>query len=344
MAIKDSVGEWIFEEMAIKEHIRNGFEGIYTSSLSCVTRAAPSISRWQVSLSEEEKQSIGRAALEDEIKAALWSLKAFKVPGSDGLHAGFFHRFWLIVGSSVVNVVKKVFLERKVPEYFNKTHIALIPKIQGPETIANYRSISLCNTIYKIITKIIIVRLRPHLDKLICPLQAAFVPGRKGVDNAIIVQEIIHSLSKKKGKVGYMALKIDLEKAYDKLEWSFIREVLIRANLPAELIDIIMSCISTVSTSILFNGEALELIYPSRGIRQGDPLSPYLFILCMEYLGQLIVEKCNAKLWQPVKASSSGPAFSHLFFADDLVLFARADGTNCSTIRDVLDKFCSIYG
>ena len=182
------------------------------------------------------------------------------------------------------------------------------------------------------------------MDKLICPLQATFVPGRKGADNAIIVQEVIPSLSKKKGKVGYMALKIDLEKAYDKLEWSFIREVLIRANLPAELIDIIMSCISTVSTSILFNGEALELIYPSRGIRQGDPLSPYLFILCMEYLSQLIVEKCNAKLWQPVKASGSGPAFSHLFFADDLVSFARANGTNCSTIRDVLDEFCSISG
>ena len=82
-----------------------------------------------------------------------------------------------------------------------------------------------------------------------------------------------------------MAWKIDLEKDYDKLEWNFIRDVLIRANLLIDLIEIIMSCISTVSTSILFNGEALESIYPSRGIRQGDPLSPYLFILCMEYLG-----------------------------------------------------------
>ena len=99
-----------------------------------------------------------------------------------------------------------------------------------------------------------------------------------------------------------MAIKIDLEKVYDKLEWSFIRDMLIRANLPANLIDIIKSCISTISTSILFNGEALDPIYPSRGITQGDPLSPYLFILCMEFLGQLIEEKCNAKLWQPVKA------------------------------------------
>ena len=103
--------------------------------------------------------------------------------------------------------------------------------------------------------------------------------------------------------MGYMALKIDLEKAYDKLEWNFIREALLRANLPTDLIDIIMSCVSSVSTSILFNGEATDPILPSRGIRQGDPLSPYLFILCMEFLGQLIEEKCNAKLWYPVKAS-----------------------------------------
>ena len=85
-----------------------------------------------------------------------------------------------------------------------------------------------------------------------------------------------------------MTLKIDLEKAYDNLEWSFIRDMLIRFNFPLDIIDIIMSCIFTVSTSILFNGEALDPIYPSRGIRQGDLLSSYLFILCMELLGQLI--------------------------------------------------------
>lgn len=242
----------------------------------------------------------------------------------------------------MVSVVKRVFTEKKVPEFLNKTHIALIPKIQGSKTLANYRQISLCNTMYKIIIKIIMTRLRPYLDKLVSPLQAAFVPRRKGVDNAIIVQEIVHTLSKKKGRVGYMAIKIELEKAYDKLEWNFIRDTLITANLQTDLIDIIMSCISSVSTSILFNGEALESIYPSRGIRQRDPISPYIFILCMEYLGQLINKKCNAHLWQPIKASWSDPAVSHLFFVNDLVLFARVDGNNCSTIRDVLDDFYSI--
>ena len=136
-----------------------------------------------------------------------------------------------------------------------------------------------------------------------------------------------------------MALKIDLEKTYNKLEWSFIRDILFRANFPADIIDIIMSCVSTVSTSILFNSEALDLRFPLREIRQGDPLSPYLFILCMDFLGQLIEEKCNAKLWQLFKASQSGLAFSHFLFTDDLIYFAKADGANCSAIRDVLDEF-----
>ena len=129
-------------------------------------------------------------------------------------------------------------------------------------------------------------------------MQTVFVPSRKGIDNIIIAQEIIHSLGKKKGRTGYMVLKIDLEKTYDKLEWNFIRDMLIRVNLPMDIIDVIMSCVSTVSTSILFNREALNPIYPSRGIRQGDPIFPYLSILYMDYLGQLIEEKCSGKLWQ----------------------------------------------
>lgn len=87
-----------------------------------------------------------------------------------------------------------------------------------------------------------------------------------------------------------------------------------------------------VSTSILFNGEALDLIFPSRGIRQRDSLFPYLFNLCMDFFSQLIEEKCNAKLWHPVKASQSGPAFSHLLFADNIILFVKSDGVNCSAI------------
>ena len=140
-------------------------------------------------------------------------------------------------------------------------------------------------------------RIRPHLQRLVSPYQVAFGSGRRGVDNTIIVQELIHTIERFKGRNGYMAIKLDLEKAYDKLEWSFIRKMLIRFNFLENLIELIMSCISSVSTSLLFNGGCMDSFWPSRGIRQGDPLSLYLFIMCMEFLGQLIDEKCSEHLW-----------------------------------------------
>ena len=198
LSIKDACGEWIIEESAVKEYIKNGFAGIYSTSLVSVPITHNTSYQWQPRLSEEEKQSISGGVTEEEIKVALWSLKPFKAPGPDGLPAGFFQRFWLVVGKSVMEEIKLIFSEKRVPAYLNSTHIALIPKIQGPETLGNYRPISLCNIVYKVLTKIIVARLGPYLGKLISPLQSAFVPGRKGIDNVIIAQELIHSLSKKK--------------------------------------------------------------------------------------------------------------------------------------------------
>ena len=302
------------------------------------------MSQGQAYLSEDEGESLSIEVTEEEIKAALWSMKPFKAPSPDGLHAGFYQHFWAVVGKSMVEEIKEIFARKKIPDYLNRTLIALIPKIQGPETLGNYRPISLCNTVYKVITKIIVARIRPFLDKLVSPLQTAFVPRRKGIDNAIFIQELIHSISKAKGNEGFMAIKIDLEKAYDKLEWSFIRERLLSFNFPMDMVENIKSCISTISTSILFNGGMLEPIKPSRGIRQGDPLSPYIFILCMEFLGQLIDKKCSEKLWNLVRASKSGPSFTYLFFADDLVLFAKANQAKCIAIKEVIDIFCEKSG
>ena len=118
--------------------------------------------------------------MDEEIKATLWSLKPFKAPGPDGLHAGFFQRFWLVVGSSVMEEIKLIFAEKRVPDYLNTTHIALIPKIQGPETLGNYRPISLCNTVYKVLTKIIIARLRSYLGELISPPPNGLCARKKG--------------------------------------------------------------------------------------------------------------------------------------------------------------------
>ena len=186
-AIKNSVREWLYVEKDIMEHIREGFESLFCSSLILFERNPLFLSTGQAYLSEEEGESLSIEVSEEEIKAALWSMKPFKAPGPDGIHAGFYQRFWSMVGKSMVEEIKDTFMRKKIPYYLNRTLIALIPKIQGPETLGNYRLISLCNTVYKVITKIIVARIRPFLDKLVSSLQTAFVPRRKGIDNAIVV-------------------------------------------------------------------------------------------------------------------------------------------------------------
>lgn len=157
---------------------------------------------------------------------------------------------------------KKVFLRQIVPEYLNQILIALIPKQPGPENVSQYRPLSLCNTIYKIISKIIVMRIRPLLPSLISPMQTAFLEVRRGVDNVIIAQELIYSLRKRKGKTGFMVMKIDLEKAYDRLEWSFIKMVLKHFGFPESMINLIMSYVSSSTTALLFNGSKLDPFQP----------------------------------------------------------------------------------
>jgi len=229
-AIMSNSGEWLHIEREVKEAIQSGFSELYTTSYSYFALNIPVGSSWQARLFDEKRVSIEGGVSNDEIKAGLWSLKDFKAPGLDGLHAGFFQRFWLIVGKSVVEEVRKIFAAMEIPEELNRTYITLIPKIPGSKALNNYWPISLCNTVHKIVSKIFVARLRPFLGKLISPLQSAFVLNRRGTDNAIILQELIHTISRMKGRHGFMAVKIDLEKAYDKLEWGFIREMLIRIN------------------------------------------------------------------------------------------------------------------
>ena len=166
----------------------------------------------------------------------------------------------------------------------NQTLITLIPKCRSPESLSNYRPISFCNTIYKIVTKIIVNRIYPFLSELISPLQVAFVPRRKGLDNAITVQELIHTMSKKKGRIGVMAIKLKLEKAYDHLEWSFVKMVLEHFGLPQNIINLIMSCISTTTIVLLFNGSNLKLFILREGLDKVIQFHPIFFCCAWSFL------------------------------------------------------------
>ena len=167
--MKDRVGNWLHGDREIADFIGKGFIELFTSDLCLVSLANWNPLFWHTYLNEEEVTSVDFVVIEEEITTGIWGLKPFKAPGPNGLHAGFFQRFWLIVGETVKKEVNSNFAAGKIPKYLNKTLIMLIPKCKSPETLNNYRPISLCNTVYKVVTKIIVGHIRPFLSKLISP-------------------------------------------------------------------------------------------------------------------------------------------------------------------------------
>ena len=166
--------------------------------------------------------------------------------------------------------------------------------------ITQFRPISLYNTLYKLVSRIIVQWLKPFMAEIINPCQAGFVPGRRTSDNIILVQEVVRTLQSRRGGNGYAAIKLDLEKAYDRLEWGFIRKLLEFFQLPTNLITLIMNMISSTRFHILWNGIPLTEITPTKGIRQGNPLSPYLFIICLERLLIRLEEAVRDRLIHPI--------------------------------------------
>ena len=182
------------------------------------------------------------------------------------------------------------------------------------------------------------------LPQLISPIESSFVPGCQITDNVIVMQEVLHSMRRKTGSKGWMAIKLDLEKAYDRLRWDFINETLISMRLPDQLIKVIMSCVSSCTLNILRNGEPTETFQSTRGIRQGDPLSPYLFVVCMERLSHLIEHHVMEGAWQAIPLTRGGTQMSHLMFADDVVLFGEASVEQARVVKNCLHIFCEAYG
>lgn len=177
------------------------------------------------------------------------------------------------------------------------------------------------------------------MSTLVHPNQTRYVLGRNITDNIIIAQEVLNRFAYASGKKGYMAWKIYLSKAYDRLNWSFIATVLLDVGIDGSLHRLLMHCITTVRYRAIVYGET-SLITPYSGLRQGDPLYPYIFVLCLDKLSRRIDHMVQAKLWKLVCAARSGPPISHMFFADDLILFVEASPNQMLLIKSALHEFC----
>ena len=287
MGIKNSEEVWVEEEEDIAKVALEYFENLFQAG-AC-ERTGECLDAVSPKATPNMQQLLSQEFSAEEVKTALFQMGPTEAPRPDGMNALFYQKFWQIVGDTVVHAVLDYLnCGHMVPE-INFTHIVLIPKIKSPQKISDFRPISLCNVIYKIISKVLANKLKLILPDIISPTQSAFVPGRLITDNVLVAYETLHTMhGRKKGKKGSMALKLDISKVYDRVEWNFLRGIMEKLGFPETWVDRVMGCVTTAQFLVLINGTPYGNFSPSRGLRQGDPLSPYLFLLCTEGFTSLL--------------------------------------------------------
>ena len=195
-------------------------------------------------------------------------MEPITAPGLDGMPPLFYQSFWSTIEDDVCFAVLNCLHNCKIPREINLTHIALIPKVKSPERIIEFWPISFCSVIYKVVSKVLANRLKGILPSVVSKNQSAFQASRVITDNILMAFETLHYKNHHQtGKSGFMALKLDMSKAYDRVEWKYLEQMMKRMSFVDRWVALMMECISSISNSILINGEPSPIIHPTRGIR-----------------------------------------------------------------------------
>ena len=330
------------DPVAIKQEAVRHFQGILCSDEPSASRSEYLNSLDGFRWSPQHIDTLNKAISNEEIKAAIFSIDDSKAPGPDGFSSRFFKAAWGIIGNDVCAAVSSFFESGSMLREINCTVIALVPKVPNPGSMHDYRPISCCNTIYKCISKIIAARIKQCIPDIISPSQSAFVQGRSIADNVLITQDLMLNYHRDIGPPR-CALKVDIMKAYDTVSWDCILSILSYMGTPTHLLKCIMSCITTPSFSISINGELAGFFASKRGLRKGDPLSSFLFILAMEAFSRSLAVAANRQGFQ-FHPRCKEINLTHLCFADDMFLFSGGTHSSVQVFMDELSRFASFSG
>jgi len=342
-SIKNEEGERIIEQEGIEKVLEGYHKEILTepqvnreAATDLIYKENPRI------ITEEQNKALMRAATLEEVEEIVKSMSKNKALGPDGYTVEFYQVGWHFIGKEILEAVEESCMKQKVWPGLNSTFLTLIPKNANLENTQGFRTIALCNVIYKIIATLIAKRLKPILSSIISPEKIGFVEGRQILDRLVVTQEMIHSLKQKKQKG--MMIKLDLLKAYDCLSWKFLKAVLGAFGFSSRWIDWVYSMISTPNFSVLLNGMPLATFSATRGIRQGDPISPFLFIMAAEGLGRYFKKELRERRIKGLRLWGNNLPITHHQFVDDIMLFCEVSIKEVREVKRILDLFMEASG
>ncbi|GFY85411.1 hypothetical protein Acr_04g0001490 [Actinidia rufa] len=293
--------------------------------------------------SNRSKNHIASTLLEDGSRTnSSNNIGEDKAPGPDGYSSCFYKTAWDVIGRDFIEAVKEFFSSGQILKQLNHTVLALIPKSKEADRVEDFRPIACCNVTYKVISKIIASRLAPALNSIVDSAQSAFVQNRCTTNNIFLLQELLRKYGRKRISPCCI-LNVDLRKSFDLVDLDFLHDMLSALQFPPRFIDWILECITTASYSLTLNGSLHGFFKGKRDLQQCDPLSLYLFVLCLEYLSKHLGQlKENPDFnFHP---RCGGLKLTHLAFADDLVLFSRGDPKSVSLLMESLKHFGDCSG
>jgi len=284
-----------------------------------------------------ENESLVAVFTELEIREAVWQCDGAKSPGPDGFNFNFTRKSWDFIKDELVVAMNLFHETGSISKGCNASFIALIPKVRDPSKLEQYRPISLVGALYKIIVKVLAGRLKKVFPAIIDESQSAFLRGRGLLDSVLMANEAVEEL-RKKGKSG-LCLKLDFEKAYDSIRWEFLYDMLHRMGFHNLWILWIKGCLESASVSVLVNGSPTEEFKPSRGLRQGDPLASFLFLVVAEGLAGIVRQALRANMLTGLKIGSKEVEMCILQFADDTLFLCEDSLDNVITLKAILRGF-----